>query len=371
MPGTTNRFSDRILLITWNFPPKRGGMENLIYDIYKHLSSEYKIDVIAPFSTENDTSNTYRPKHKGFIYFLLFAIFKGCQLLVRHKQKYIFGGSLTTLPVLTVLRIFFRIKSIAYAHGLDIIYNNRIYQLMLRLCIPFMDGFICNSENTKNILVQNFPKAKSVTVIPPGLDIEEYDIQTERPYTRKYILSVGRLTERKGLIEFIENSFLHIAKQFSHVDFVIIGDEPREAMYHKTGYKQKLQDCIHRLGLQDRVILNGWVEEKKKLAFYQHCECLVFPVIPAQNDVEGFGIVAIEAGAMGSPTVAFDIGGIRDAVINNENGIIIQKLNYQELTSHLQSILKKEKKFNNIKSCIKERFAWSSLCKNYRKVFNQ
>lgn len=366
MANYSDHFSNRILLITWNFPPKRGGMENLIYDIYKHLSSEYEIDVIAPHGGDK-TDNIYRPKQNGFLYFIIFSILKSCTLIYKKKHKYLFGGSLTILPVLTVLKLLFQIKSIAYAHGLDIIFKNRIYQVMLRLCIPFMNGFICNSQNTKNILKQNFPRAKNITVIPPGLDMEKYNIQTERPYSRKYILSVGRLTERKGLIQFIENSFIHIANKFPDVDFVIIGDEPKEAMYHKIGYKQKVIECINRLGLQNKVILYGWVEESDKLAFFQYCECLVFPVIPAENDVEGFGIVAIETGVMGRPTVAFDVGGISDAIINNISGCLVTVGDYFHFTSEIENVIQKTDISPNkeIVENIINNYSWSYLIPKY------
>ncbi len=362
--------NNRILLITWNFPPKKGGMENLIYDIYRHLSSENSIDVIAPHSSEKEEENIYRPKYQSFFYFVWFAIFKGISLIRKQRYWCLFGGSLTVLPILAILKVVFRVKSIVYAHGLDIIYDSRIYQLMLKMFIPIMDGFICNSRNTRNILENKFSRTKNVAVIPPGLDMNQYDIQTKRPYSRRYILSVGRLTERKGLIQFIENSFVHFAKEFPDVDFVIVGDEPKEAMYHKTGYKQKVKECIDEQGLQDRVVLYGWAEEEEKLALYQHCECLVFPVVPAKNDIEGFGIVAIEAGAMGRPTVAFNIGGIGDAVINGKTGYLIQNQDYLSFTKATNSILNNNE-FYNIKKCIKERFNWFKIKNFYSNFFKE
>lgn len=368
----TPKYNDSILLITWNFPPKKGGMENLIHDIYRHLSSEYSITVIAPYSSDREDKNIYRPKYQGFFYFIWFAIFKGASLIRKQRYKCLFGGSLAVLPVLFILKLLFRVKSVAYAHGLDIIYDNRIYQLILKMLIPIMDGFICNSRNTRNILENKFSRAKNVAVIPPGLDMNQYDIQTKRPYSRRYILSVGRLTERKGLIQFIENSFVHIAKEFPDVDFVIVGDEPKEAMYHKIGYKKKVKECIDEHGLQDRVVLYGWADEKEKLALYQHCECLVFPVVPAKYDVEGFGIVAIEAGSVGKHTVAFNVGGIRDAVINGKTGALVDSKDYASMTLEIKKIMNRTTNEHNSEICnaIRDKYSWSVLVDSYNKYLS-
>jgi glycosyltransferase involved in cell wall biosynthesis len=61
--------------------------------------------------------------------------------------------------------------------------------------------------------------------------------------------------------------------------------------------------------------LLGWVSDKTLLSLYQHCEALVFPITAVPDDIEGFGMVAIEAAAAGRPTIAFDEGGVGNAVI--------------------------------------------------------
>ncbi len=359
-------------MITWNFPPKYGGMENLLYDIYSHLSKKYKIAVLAPApgGEEKHLPDIYRPRKGGFFYFVVFSIVKGLRLLVGEKADIAFGGSLTVLPVLAVLKCFFRIPCVVYAHGLDIIYDNFLYQAILRICIPMMDGIICNSVNTRELLLQKFGKTGYVAVIPPGVESDCYPPNTDRPHCRRYLLSVGRLVPRKGLVAFIERSFRHIAEEYDDVDFLIAGEEPDEAMYHRAGYKQEILDCVYKQGLQKRVHLLGWVAEKQKFALYQYCECLVFPVIPTPGDVEGFGIVAIETGLMGRPTVAFDTGGIKDAVLD-ESGVLVAPGDYEAMTGAIQMILENRRFCDpaKITAAVKNRYCWDNLMPAYADFF--
>lgn len=365
---SNNRTScTKVLILTWNFPPKRGGMENLIHDIYSHLRHQLQVEVIAPYSRKHTTDpHVSRPSFVGFLGFTLFSIFQAINLLLRKKYRVIFGGSLAVVPIIALLKLMFPVRAIAYAHGLDIIYPNILYQSALRTTVRLLDGIICNSRNTCSLLLERFPKLRNVTVIPPGVDFEHYRRRVPRIIHRKYLLSVGRLTERKGLVPFIEKCFLKIKDECDDLVLVVVGEEPKDAMFHKLGYKQKIETCIRELHLQDRVYMMGWVDDKELLSLYQNCEVLVFPVVPSKGDVEGFGMVAIEAAAAGSPTVAFDVGGISDAIMQNKTGVLIPPGDYERMADVLLAILKGEQKFLMVGPHISEKFAWDGLCIQYR-----
>jgi phosphatidylinositol alpha-1,6-mannosyltransferase len=219
--------------------------------------------------------------------------------------------------------------------------------------------------------LQKFPNLENVTVIHPGVDFKHYRRRVANIIDKKYLLSVGRLTERKGLVPFIENCFLKISSESNDVCLVIVGDEPRNAMYHKPGYKRRIKECLRTLNLQDRVALTGWVNNEQLLSLYQNCEALVFPVLSFEDDVEGFGMVAIEAAAAGRPTVAFDIGGISDAVMNNETGILIPPGHYEEMADALLSILTGQRRFSNTWTHISKNFDWDVLRILYRDYINR
>ena len=80
--------------------------------------------------------------------------------------------------------------------------------------------------------------------------------------------------------------------------------------------------------LAAQVQLLGHVTDDEIATLYSAADAFVFPLVDTPGDVEGFGMVAIEAAAHGTPTVAFDCGGVSDAVVNGQNGLLVPAGNY-------------------------------------------
>ena len=72
----------------------------------------------------------------------------------------------------------------------------------------------------------------------------------------------------------------------------------------------------------------GHVNDDEIAILYSAADAFVFPLVDTPGDVEGFGMVAIEAASHGTPTVAFDCGGVSDAVIDGENGVLVPSGDY-------------------------------------------
>jgi len=374
-PGRMTERPERILIVTWNFPPKKGGMENLNYDIYRNLSSCNDIFVIGPYAPNaDDDPRIFRAPIAGIFPFLAYALIKGLHMCRSLDFKIVFGGSLIVTPILYLISRFVPC-TIAYAHGLDIIYSNRIYRFFVRAAVKQMDGIICNSRHTLSLLRERFEYHGRSRVIPPGICIDAYrqprskvlrDCDKDKPF----LLSVGRLTDRKGLLEFIENCFVDLAVEFPDLDFIIAGDDPVDAVYHGVGYRKRLEKAITSVGLSERVHLPGWVDERTKKRLLATCECLVFPVHPTPFDVEGFGIVAIEAAASGRPTIAFDTGGVRDAVLDGITGKLIASGDYNGMLDAIRAVLTKSVKYSCDVEDIRNRFDWEFLTPAYLEFFN-
>lgn len=356
-----------LLLITWNFPPKMGGMENLLFNLYRHLRQETRIMVIAPFASASvEDSEICRAPLPGFLFFCLYSLLKGLYVSLRRKPRVIFGGSLVMVPILCILKWFSRARSFAYAHGLDVIYPSSLYQFLLGRCVPRLDGIVCNSTNTRRLLDPGSPTAR-LQVIPPGVDFERFKRPLAPCVSGRYILSVGRLTERKGLVPFIRNCYVEIAGEVEDLALIIVGSDPKDAMAHQTGYRKTILSCLQEEGLEKRVLLLGSVPEETLVSLYQHCEVLILPVIPVEGDVEGFGMVATESAAAGKPVVAFDQGGISDAVVHGVTGLLIPSGDYRAMTSALLSVIRQEHCFPFLRSHVEEKFGWPALIDQYKK----
>jgi len=356
-----------LLLITWNFPPKVGGMENLMSSLYDHLRHETQVVVIAPFDCASEKNRgIYRPPIPGFVFFCMYSLVEGLRICLKRKPRAVLGGSLVVVPILAAMRLFCSVRSFAYAHGLDVIYSNPLYQWLLRKCVPGLTGIVCNSNNTMRLMEQRFPKSL-LRVIPPGVEVGHYARPRAPCMDGRYLLFVGRLTERKGLIPFIQNCFVKIAEELEDVQFVVVGSDPKDAMAHQSGYRKRVTACLREQGLANRVVLMGSVPEETLISLYQHCEALVLPVVAVEGDVEGFGIVAIEAWAAGRPVVAFDEGGVSDAVLHDETGILVPTGHYEAMAEALMSILEQQRSFGApVRSNFEGKYAWATLVGQYK-----
>jgi len=87
------------------------------------------------------------------------------------------------------------------------------------------------------------------------------------------------------------------------------------------------------------VQLLGQVDDKEIPALYAAADVFVFPLLETHGDVEGFGMVAVEAAAHGTPTVAFDCGGVSDAVADAISGVLVDSENYGEFGAAIARVV--------------------------------
>jgi phosphatidylinositol alpha-1,6-mannosyltransferase len=249
------------------------------------------------------------------------------------------GGSGLVGPVVVLLSKILRAKSIILVHGLDIVVDSRIYQTLF---LPFLrrsDLIVSNSRNTTRLAVECGIARERIVIINPGVDIPDDPMsQMEAKellglQSKTVLLSVGRLIPRKGLPEFVSKCFGKLALEDSDIQLIIVGTEPENAL-NKTGRSvlQELQSAIQAHGLHEQVQLLGRVSEEKLAQLYSAADVFVFPLKQTSGDVEGFGMVSIEAAAHGTPTVAFDCGGVEDAIEDGASGFLVPSGDYQSFS---------------------------------------
>lgn len=153
------------------------------------------------------------------------------------------------------------------------------------------------------------------------------------------MLSVGRLVERKGICWFIKNVFTKLEKDYV---FFIIGQGEEET---------KIRDLIKSLKLENRVLMLGRASDETKKIFYNSADVFIMPNIPVKGDMEGFGIVAIEAASCGLPIIAANLEGIKDAIKDSKNGFLVKpydiegyvkKINYVKNIKDIEAFKKKQ-----------------------------
>lgn len=369
-----------ILVITWNFPPRRGGIENLIGRLCIGLRKKHAVFVITSHSASDPSMNgaIFRPRWRGLLMFFLYALFRGAVVLYRNPNiEVILGGSALVTPLVLILARLFRRRAVVQTHGLDLIYPKIVYQLLCVRWIRFCDRIIANSRYTASSAEQKGARASSIVVVPPGVNWERFSSSAGiQPVKRrlglegkKILLFIGRLARRKGVKEFIQGSFPQIVQAVPTVCFVIVGDNPRESLTHREDLLTEIQATIAELGLETHVRLIGWVDNGEVVRICQIADLLVLPVLPMESDVEGFGIVVLEAAAAGTPAVATRSGGIPDAIEHGRSGILVEPGDYEGLSQSIVTLLTDEGRRRAMgeyaKKRAKEAFSWETILEKY------
>src|SRR5687768_10681008 len=230
-----------LLVITWNYPPRRGGIENLIGSLCEELKRSHSVQVItahARVATPGE-KNVFRAPLPGLLAFACYAIWRGAALLARDQRvRIVFGGSALVTPLVLFLARVFARRAVVQIHGLDVIYRSSIYQLLCVRWLKFCDRVVANSRFTAQLAQTKGVLRDRTAVIPPGVDCQRFNEQTniaadKRAWGvegKRIILFVGRLARRKGVKEFIENSFVNVVREMPDVVFLIAGNNPTESL---------------------------------------------------------------------------------------------------------------------------------------------
>ena len=126
---------------------------------------------------------------------------------------------------------------------------------------------------------------------------------------------------------------------------VIAGDSPDESLAHRGDELANVVQEVETNGWRDRVRFLGKVDDDALSQCYAAADCLLFPLVPVAGDVEGFGMVAIEAAAHGTPTVAFAEGGVGDAIADGVSGHLVPSVDYAAIVDALVVLVNDDDSF--------------------------
>lgn len=360
----------RILLVTRNLPPLVGGMERLNWHMADELSKYAEVKVVGPTGAA-----AVKPKNiqvlesplKPLVLFMLIALCKAFWTAVCFKPNVIIAGSGLTAPLVWLVSRLTGAKAVVYLHGFDISAAHWVYQ---KIWVPFfkrMDCVIVNSTPTKILALNAGVLEKDISIVHPGvtLPVTAQPLNAILSFKKKYnlehkkiLLSVGRLTTRKGLKEFVENSLAYIVQQESDVVLVVVGESPKNSLGAGLQTREEILEAARKNQIENHILFLGVITDNEQLAtIYEVADVHVFPVRHIPDDPEGFGMVAVEAAAHGTPTVAFATGGIVDAVEEGISGYLVEKNNYSQLSKQVITLLANPLPKENIQDFARQ-FEW-------------
>lgn len=327
------------LLVTRNFPPLVGGMEKLNQHLLLALAELGPVGLSGPrgAAAHAPASALVRESAlKPMPVFLLGCAWRGWRLARRLRPSLVMAGSGLTAPIAWSLARLAGARSAVYLHGLDIIAPSALYQLGWLPFIRRCEVVFVNSANTQRIAVEAGVPRERISILHPGTGMPVLDpaageaFRHERDYGfRPLLLSVGRLTRRKGLAEFVVNALPLIVAEHPDALLLVIGGEAVDALHGASGNEQaRIEALAQEAGVAFALRFLGRCDEATLCAAYQAADCHVFPVLDVPGDVEGFGMVALESAAHGLPTVAFAVGGVPDAVDTGRSGALVASGDY-------------------------------------------
>lgn len=343
----------RILHITRNLPPLVGGMERLNWHIADELSHRALVQVVGPRGAA-----ALKPEHveldevplRPLPRFLLASAWRALRLARRQRPDIVLAGSGLSAPAAWLATRACGARAVAYVHGLDVAVRHPLYRAIWHPILRRMDRVIANSRPTAELVRALGISEDRIRIVHPGVGLPTapQPAQALQDFRTRHalgdgplLLSVGRLTERKGLREFVQHALPGIVQQMPEVRLVVLGEAPTDSLLAGVQTRASIQTVADEAGIGAHLHFLGVITDPQPLACaYESAAVHVFPVRQLPGDPEGFGMVAIEAAAHGLPTAAFATGGIVDAVAEGQSGHLVPSGDYTALSQAILRILK-------------------------------
>ncbi|MGB6168399.1 MAG: glycosyltransferase family 4 protein [Geitlerinemataceae cyanobacterium] len=336
-----------------------GGMQTTSMQLLEELKQRSDLSVV-PIVLESPWKGI-ELRTFGFLLRLLFTL---PSIVKREKADVILFSSMVTALLAFFVRSRVSIPMVTINHGQDVTLPFGLYQKLLPQIFKNLNGVISISEATRNASIARGLSSAKGTVIPNGMDIKPR--MYEKCYSRQIIektfnldlqnkyllLSVGRQVKRKGHAWFIENVLPLVEND---VVYLLIG----QGKEHKN-----LQELKERSRCGDRIILVGAQPQEVLRHAYDAADIFIMPNIPVAGDLEGFGVVMLEANEARTPVVASDLEGIRDVIQNGINGYRVPPYNNKLFARIVDDLL--DCKLNDLcessYTFVTQSYTWKNLC---------
>ncbi|MBO0830934.1 MAG: glycosyltransferase family 4 protein [Actinobacteria bacterium] len=258
--------------------------------------------------------------------------------LTGRAEHVLCGDALMNALCAPALKIF-QVPSATMIHGLDITYGNRLYSAVVIPQLRRAAVVIANSTATSRRAVEFGVPENRLAVLRLGIEPppagrpgrQEARVALRRRFgladDAVMLLTLGRLVPRKGVRWFTKSVLPQLDED---VQYLIAGQGPEEA---------SITAAAKTAGVAKRVHLLGLVTDQLREELMAGADIFVASNIPVPGDIEGFGLVAVEAATRDTIVVAADLEGLKDAVIDGHTGILLPPGDARAWTSRLAGLL--------------------------------
>lgn len=329
----------KTLVLTENFPPLSGGSGRWFWELYSRLPRDEYI-IVANKTAESDAFdkthdlNVIRIPLQSIewglksitglkFYWQCLKALK--QIIKQHKITHIHCGRVIHEGITAWLLSYITpIQYLCYVHGEDVetAATSREHNWLVKQVCLKSQLLICNSQNSADIVKKlHYSDNQKIQVLHPGVNAnlfipanQDNHFKQQLGWEDKFIIiTVGRLQKRKGQDMMIK-AMPEILKQHPNALYAIIG---------RGECKTELKDLINELNLSDSVQLLDEISDEQMIQCYQQCDLFILPNRTIKNDIEGFGMVLVEAQACAKTVIAGDSGGTKETMLVEQTGYII------------------------------------------------
>ena len=355
------------LIVTRNFPPDLGGMQNLMEGLSNALLNHGPVKVFADYS---DNSEIYDQNSKLNIQRVaglkIFRKYRKANLIKEFMEQNELRASFfdhwksienIENEMLKKNKSFCLIHSKEINHPVGSSLHKRVLNALAKA-----DHVIANSRFTKELAMKL--GVKNVTVINPGCNYPISVNDEAKSFANEIygqsspkLITVSRLDGRKSH-QNILMTIKNLLPKFPKLKYVSIGDGDE---------RKNLEKLKKELKLDNNVKLIFSSTEQEKVALLEQSDVFVMPSVVYKKSVEGFGITYIEAASYGTPSIGGIYGGEGDAIKSGQTGYLCNGNDLNALYDTLSKILVNDhyKELGTNAFNFSKNFSWNIIVKKY------
>jgi phosphatidylinositol alpha-1,6-mannosyltransferase len=328
----------RLLLLTIDFPPARGGVQALLARFAAGLAPAWQVTVITPAAGGADAwdrGRSYRVVRSRPASGRLAAIGLQARALVetlRRRPHVIVCGHVLLGPVCRLASAILGVPYVAMAYAYEV--RAPRMRWIARLALRGARRVVVPSEFGRRAVEAHGVVPARITVARPGagLDADRALAHGTAPDDAPVVLSVGRLVDGYKGHDMVIRAMPLILARAPAARYVVVGDGPRR------GYLERLATS---LAVGDAVRFVGEIPDDEVAAWYRRCDVFVLAAREdaAGGGAEGYGIVLVEAGLHGKPVVGGRAGGVVDAVVDGETGLLVDPVDPGDIADAIARLL--------------------------------
>lgn len=338
----------RTLLVTNDFPPRQGGIQSYLENLVDRLPAD-EVIVYAPrwrgdSHVRFDREQSYEVVRHPTTLMLPtpMVAHRAAELVRSHQVETVWFGAAAPLATLApAVRRAGASRVVASTHGHEVGWSMLPFaRQTLGVIGRGTDVITYVSKYTRGRFAAAFGPHAALEHLPPGVDTDRFKpdpVARQRLRERHglgeapTILCLSRLVPRKGQ-DMLIRSLPDVRAQIEGATLVIVGGGPDQ---------QRLRDLATSTGVEQHVVFTGSVPADELADYHNIADVFAMPARTRGRglDVEGLGIVYLEASATGIPVVAGDSGGAPETVRQGETGLVVDGRSLAQLTEALTTIL--------------------------------